>query len=83
MAELTFTGFSDAVFSDPNGRTITCNLTLSSGEVIPFTASLDDVEPYGKILHAEILASGRVAPFAVAQQPQQFAPIVKGARKLI
>ena len=70
MAELTFIGFSDAVFSDPQGRTITCNLTMASGQVIPFTASLDDTEPYGKTVHAELLASGTVAPYgAVNREP--------------
>jgi len=80
MAELTFTGFSDAVFSDPHGRTITCNLALASGAVIPFTASLDDTEPYGPVLHAELLATGLVAPYVPPPAP---APSSSGAQKLI
>ncbi len=75
MAELTFTGFSDAVFSDPQGRAITCNLTLASGAVIPFTASLDDTESYGPVLHAELLAAGNIAPYrVVTHQPAPALP---------
>lgn len=77
MAELTFTGFSGAVFSDAQERTITCSLTLASGAAIPFTASLDDVEPYGPILHAELLASGTVGPYVPPPATSS------GAQKLI
>ncbi len=76
MAELTFVGFSDAVFSDPQGRTITCNLVLPSGSVVPFTASLDDIEPHGAIMHAELLAAGNVAPYrVVTNQPPPSSPL--------
>ena len=79
-------GSNDFAFSNAHRDyygTISCDVTLeSTGEVIPFTASPDDPEDYGRELYEQLntkdLAS--VAPFTDAEREAQDTSTVREMR---
>lgn len=82
--ESTDYAFTDAC-RDYSG-TITCNVTLAeTGEVIPFTASPDDTEEYGRVLYEQLnttdLAS--VKPFTDEDRATQDAYLVRRKRNIL
>lgn len=64
--------------------TINCDITTSQfgNEVLPFTASPDDVEPHGRAIFADIVAGvyGQIAEYAPSPEPVQ--PVTEGAQTL-
>lgn len=82
--ESTDYAFTDAC-RDYSG-TITCNVTLAeTGEIIPFTASPDDTEEYGRVLYEQLnttdLAS--VKPFSDEDRATQDALNVRQKRNIL
>jgi hypothetical protein len=67
---------TNLVFSAPGQSMIDCMLQLDVFPApIPFTASSNDVEEHGRIIHAKILAGeyGEIAPYVppVIEQPEE------------
>jgi hypothetical protein len=53
------------VYSKPDNSTVNCMIELEDGRILPFTASPDDVEPYGREIHALLVAGecGPISPY--------------------
>ena len=63
---------------------IDCEITTSQfgDEVLPFTASPNDVEPHGRAIYADIVA-GKYGPIAeYVPPPKPVQPVVDGAQTL-
>ena len=54
--------YADPVYASADGAMINCQLTLEDGTVVPFTASKNDVEPYGVELYDTIIANQASIP---------------------
>lgn len=63
---------------------IDCNITTSQfgDEVLPFTASQNDVEPHGRAIFSDIVAGtyGPIAEYVPPPEPVQ--PVTGGAQTL-
>lgn len=71
-------------WSNVEQTTIDCEITTSQlgDEVLPFTASLNDVEAHGRAIFADIIA-GKYGPIAEYVAPsEQVQPVVEGAQTL-
>jgi hypothetical protein len=75
---------SNPVWANPEHTTINCEITTSQfgNEVLPFTASPDDVEPHGRAIFADIVAGtyGPIAEYVPPPEPVQ--PVTEGAQTL-
>jgi hypothetical protein len=56
--------YNNPIFVSEDGSAITCQITLPSGAVIPFTARSDDPEEHGRAIHAAILGNVHEVPVA-------------------
>jgi hypothetical protein len=55
---------------------------LASGDIVPFTASLDDPEPHGRAIYAALIDSGNIAPFTPPDWVPKRAPSPNGVVEL-
>lgn len=54
--------YSSPVYSAADGSSIDCQITLASGGAMPFTASANDCEQYGRDLHRIIAVNADKVP---------------------
>lgn len=66
---MQITDIKNAVFANAGQTAIDCEIQLSSGEWLPFTASADDAEKHGRDVFAAIIESGNVADY-IEPEPQ-------------
>lgn len=82
--QTTLTSVSSPRWSNPEHTTIDCDITTSQfgAEVLPFTASPNDVEPHGRGIFADIVAGkyGAIAEYVAPPEPVQ--PAVDGTQTL-
>lgn len=78
------TSLTNPVWSNAEHTTIDCEITTSQfgPEVLPFTASPNDVEPHGRAIFADIIAGkyGPIAEYVAPPEPVQ--PVTEGAQTL-
>lgn len=78
------TSVSNLRWSNMAHTTIDCQITTSQfgDEVLPFTASQDDVEAHGRAIFADIVAGkyGTIAEYIAPPEPVQ--PVTEGAQTL-
>lgn len=78
------TSLSNPRWANAEHTAIDCEITTSQfgEEVLPFTASANDVEPHGRAIFADIVAGnyGSIADYVPPPEPQQ--PSVDGAQTL-
>lgn len=78
------TSVTSPVWADPDHNTINCNITTSQfgDEVLPFTASPNDVEAHGRAIFSDLVAGvyGPIAEYVAPPEPVQ--PTVEGAQTL-
>lgn len=60
---MQITDIKNAVFANAEQTAINCEIQLSSGEWLPFTASSNDTEQHGRDVFAAIIESGNVADY--------------------
>ena len=80
----TLTSLTNPVWSNADHTMIDCLITTSQfgSEVLPFTASPNDVEPHGRAIFADIVA-GKYGPIAeYVPPPEPVQPITEGAQTL-
>jgi hypothetical protein len=79
----TLTSVSNPRWVNAEHAAIDCEMTTSQfgDEVLPFTASQNDVEAHGRAIFADIVA-GTYGPVAEYVAPQQVQPAVDGAQTL-
>jgi len=75
------TSVTSPIWADADHTAINCNITTSQfgDEVLPFTASPNDVEAHGRAIFADLVA-GVYGPIAEYVAPEQ--PSVEGAQTL-
>jgi hypothetical protein len=82
QAELT--SLENPVWVDAAHTAINCEITTSQfgDEVLPFTASPNDVEPHGRAIFNDIVALkyGPISAYVAPPKPEQ--PAVAGAQTL-
>lgn len=61
--------FSNPRYVTEDNTAIDVDLTLPSGQIVPFTATSNDVEPFGRGLFAQIVAAGGVAAYVALVKP--------------
>jgi hypothetical protein len=75
---------NNLIWVDAEHTAINCEITTSQfgDEVLPFTASPNDVEPHGRAIFADIFAGtyGPIAEYVAPPEPVQ--PVTKGAQTL-
>lgn len=75
---------NNLIWVDAEHTAINCEITTSQfgDEVLPFTASPNDVEPHGRAIFADIVAGtyGPIAEYVAPPEPVQ--PVTKGAQTL-
>jgi hypothetical protein len=81
------TSLSNPRWADAEQTAIDCEITTSqfSAEVLPFTASPDDVEAHGRAIFADLVAGkyGPIAEYVAPPEPEpQSQPSVNGAQTL-
>lgn len=78
------TSVSNPQWANAEHTAIDCEITTSQfgDEVLPFTASPNDVESHGRAIFADIVAGkyGSIAEYVAPQEPEQ--PTVEGAQTL-
>lgn len=78
------TSVSNPQWANAEHTAINCEITTSQfgDEVLPFTASQNDVESHGRAIFADIVA-GKYGPIAEYVAPPESAhPVVDGAQTL-
>jgi hypothetical protein len=68
---MTTLEYSNPAFASADNRSITCQITLASGVVLPFTASLDDPEPHGRMIHEAISGNADTPVAAFVPEPEK------------
>lgn len=73
--QATLTSLTNPRWSNAEQTTIDCEITTSQfgDEVLPFTASQNDVEPHGRAIFADIVAGtyGHIAEYVAPPEPVQ------------
>lgn len=78
------TSLASPCWTNAEHTLIDCEITTSQfgDEVLPFTASPNDVEPHGRAIFADIVA-GKYGPIAeYVPPPELVQPVVDGAQTL-
>lgn len=82
--EATLLSLTAPRWANAEHTAIDCEITTSQfgEEVLPFTASANDVEPHGRAIFADIVAGnyGPIADYVSPPEPEQ--PSVNGAQTL-
>ena len=78
---MQITEIKNAVFANAGQTAINCEIQLSSGEWLPFTASSDDAEPHGRDVFAAIIESGNVADYVEPEPLPEPVPQTLTARQ--
>jgi hypothetical protein len=82
--QATLTSLKNPVWRNADCTLIDCEITTSQfgDEILPFTASQNDVEAHGRAIFAEIIAGnyGFIAEYV--PQPEPVQPRVNGAQTL-
>lgn len=82
--QATLNSLTNPVWGNAEHTAINCEITTSQfgDEVLPFTASPNDVEPHGRAIFADIVAGtyGPIAEYVAPPEPVQ--PVTKGAQTL-
>jgi hypothetical protein len=82
--QATLTSLTNPVWANEAHTMIDCQITTSQfgDEVLPFTASQNDVEPHGRAIFADIVAGayGPIAPYVPPPKPVQ--PVTEGTQDL-
>lgn len=75
--QATLTSLTSPRWANAEQTAIDCKITTSQfgDEVLPFTASQDDVEPHGRAIFADIVA-GSYGPIA-AYVPRPLPPVIE------
>jgi hypothetical protein len=78
------TSVSDPCWANAEHTMIDCEITTSQlgDEILPFTASPNDVEAHGRAIFADLVAGkyGPIAEYVASPEPEQ--PTVEGAQTL-
>lgn len=78
------TSLTNLQWANAEHTTINCDITTSQfgDEVLPFTASPNDVEPHGRAIFSDIVAGtyGPIAEYVPPPEPVQ--PVTEGAQTL-
>lgn len=84
--QATLTSLSSPQWANAEQTAIDCNITTSQfgDEVLPFTASQNDVEAYGRAIFADLVAGkyGPIAEYVPRPMPEENQPTVEGAQTL-
>ena len=85
--QATLTSLNNPVWSNAEQTTIDCNITTSQlgAEVLPFTASQNDVESHGRAIFADIVAGayGAIGAYVAPPEPViQAQPTTTGSQTL-
>lgn len=82
----TLTSVSNPRWSNAEHTTIDCEITTSQfgDEVLPFTASQDDVEAHGRSIFLDLVSGkyGPIAEYIPLPIPEENQPTVEGAQTL-
>ena len=82
--QATLTSLTNPVWANEAHTMIDCEITTSQfgNEVLPFTASQNDVEPHGRAIFVDIVAGayGPIAPYVPPPEPVQ--PVTQGTQNL-
>lgn len=82
--QATLTSVRNPRWANAEQTTIDCEITTSQfgDEILPFTASANDVEAHGRGIFADIVAGkyGPIAAYVPPEPPVQ--PVVQGAQTL-
>lgn len=85
MQTTILTSLSNPVWSNAEHTRIDCNITTSQfgDEILPFTASQNDVEPHGRAIFADIVAGiyGPIGDYVAPLEPVT-QPTTQGAQTL-
>jgi hypothetical protein len=77
---------SNPIWVNAEQTAINCEITTSQfgDEILPFTASLSDVELHGQLIFADIVSGkyGPIADYVAPLIPENNQPIVNGAQTL-
>jgi hypothetical protein len=80
---MNITSLTNPQWANEEQTLINCNITISEfgNQVLPFTASADDVEAHGREIYADII-SGKYGPIAAYEPPtaEQLAVEVRAKR---
>lgn len=80
----SLTSLTNPQWANAEHTAIDCNITTSQfgDEVLPFTASQNDVEAHGRAIFADIVAGkyGAIADYVAPPEPVQ--PVTEGAQTL-
>lgn len=80
----TLTSVSNPVWANVEHTMIDCEITTSQfgDEILPFTASQNDVEPHGRAIFADLVAGkyGAIAEYVAPPEPVQ--PVTEGTQTL-
>lgn len=78
------TSLTNPVWANAEHTCIDCEITTSQfgKEVLPFTASQNDVEPHGRAIFADLVAGvyGPIAEYVAPPEPVQ--PVTEGTQTL-
>lgn len=78
------TSLTNPQWANAEQTAIDCEITTSQfgDEVLPFTATQNDVEPHGRAIFADLVAGayGPIAEYAPPPEPVQ--PVTEGAQTL-
>jgi hypothetical protein len=66
---LSWTTYTDPVFANQANTIVNCQLTLSNGMTVPFTANPDDPEPMGQAVYSAIMEAAATTPIAPYTAP--------------
>ena len=83
----TLTSLTNPIWADAAQTMIDCKITTNQfgDEVLPFTASQNDVEPHGRAIFANIVAGvyGPIAPYVPPPEPPKpVQPTTQGTQNL-
>jgi hypothetical protein len=82
--QATLTSVFNPQWSNEEHTFIDCKITTSQfgEEILPFTASQNDVEPHGLVIFADLVAGvyGSIAEYVAPPEPVQ--PVTEGAQTL-
>ena len=82
--QATLTSLTNPVWANETHTMIDCQITTSQfgDELLPFTASQNDVEPHGRAIFSDIVAGayGLIALYVPPPEPVQ--PVTEGTQDL-
>lgn len=80
------TSLANPCWANTENTAIDCEITTSQfgNELLPFTASQNDVEAHGRAIFADIVAGnyGPIAEYITPSNPETEQPVVDGAQTL-